>query len=91
MIDDRLLSRKTVTFSFSEPYDFIPSILASLEASTSLTPTSLCDAKSESIKWCRLVYHLRTHFTKKSVLNEGQNPTVEGIPAPVPAAGTPPE
>jgi hypothetical protein len=49
---NRLLSRKTVTFSFSEPYDFIPSILASLEASTSLTPTSLCDAKSESIKWC---------------------------------------
>jgi hypothetical protein len=49
---NRLLSRKTVTFSFAEPYDFIPSLLASVEASTLNTSSSLCDEKSESIKWC---------------------------------------
>jgi DNA invertase Pin-like site-specific DNA recombinase len=49
---NRLLSRKTVTFSFAEPYDFIPSLLASVEASTSTTSPSLCDAKSQSIVWC---------------------------------------
>ncbi len=35
---NHLLSRKTVTFSLSEPHDFIPSLLASLEASISFTP-----------------------------------------------------
>jgi len=49
---NRLLSRKTVTFSFSEPYDFIPSLLASVEASTLTTSSSLCDEKSESPMWC---------------------------------------
>jgi len=91
MIDDRLLSRKTVTFSFSEPYDFIPSLLASRSVATATTSPSLCDEKPESTIWCLIVDHLRTYFSRKSVLNEGQNPPVEGIPAPVPAAGTPPE
>ena len=49
---NRLLSRKTVTFSFAEPYDFIPSLLASLEAPTSTTSPSLCDANFQRAIWC---------------------------------------
>ena len=49
---NRLLSRKTVTFSLAEPYDFIPSLLASVEASPALAAPSLCDENSRSIKWC---------------------------------------
>ena len=74
MIDTRLLSHKTVTFSFSEPYEFIPSLLASRLVSASITAPSLGDETGGSIKWCRLVYHLRTYFTKKSVSDEGQDP-----------------
>ena len=89
MIDDRLLSRKTVTFSFSQPYDFIPSALASRSVATANTSPSLCDENPESTIWCLIVDHLQTYFSRKSVLYEGQNPAVEGIPAPVPTAGTP--
>jgi hypothetical protein len=89
MIDDRLLSRKTVTFSFSQPYDFIPSILASRSVATANSSPSLCDEKPESTVWCLIVDHLQTYFSKKSVLYEAQKPSVEGIPAPVPTAGTP--
>jgi hypothetical protein len=52
---NRLLSRKTVSFSFSEPYDLIPSLLASMPISTSSVSTnspSLGDENSESIIWC---------------------------------------
>jgi hypothetical protein len=49
---NRLLSRKTVTFSFAQPYDFIPSLLASVEASPSLTSPSLCDENLQNPKWC---------------------------------------
>jgi hypothetical protein len=49
---NRLLSRKTVTFSFSEPYDFIPSTLASRGVVTSGVTPSLCDEKPESLIWC---------------------------------------
>jgi hypothetical protein len=69
----RLLSRKTVTFSFSEPYDFVPSLLASMPISTSSTSTaspSLGDENLESSIWCVIVDHLQTYFSNKSVLNE---------------------
>lgn len=49
---NRLLSRKTVSFSFSEPYDFTASLLASRHVSTSETSSSLCDANSQSAIWC---------------------------------------
>ncbi|MGA2029068.1 MAG: hypothetical protein ABSG87_03240, partial [Verrucomicrobiota bacterium] len=49
---NRLLSRKTVSFSFAEPYDFAVSLLASAEILTSITTTSHCDAKSQSSNWC---------------------------------------
>jgi hypothetical protein len=49
---NRLLSRKTVSFSFAEPYDFAASLLASVEASPSTTCPSLCDETSQRIKWC---------------------------------------
>ena len=67
---NRLLSRKTVSFSFSEPYDFAASLLASRHASALNNSSSPCDANSQSSEWCTLTNHLRTHFTKKSVLNE---------------------
>jgi site-specific DNA recombinase len=49
---NRLLSRKTVTFSFSQPYDFIPSTLASRGVATSGVTPSLGDEKPESTIWC---------------------------------------
>ena len=49
---NRLLSRKTVTFSFAEPYDFIPSLLASLPVPTLTASSSLCDENLESPIWC---------------------------------------
>ena len=49
---NRQISRKTVSFSFSEPYDFVPSLLASLHLSTSNNSTSRSDAKSQSLVWC---------------------------------------
>jgi hypothetical protein len=73
---NRLLSRKTVTFSFSEPYDFIPSLLASRHVGSANTSLSLGDENLQSPIWCLIVDHLRTHCSKKSVSNEGQNPAV---------------
>ena len=49
---NRLLSRKTVTFSLAEPYDFIPSLLASVEASTSTTSSPSGVKNLESTNWC---------------------------------------
>jgi hypothetical protein len=49
---NRLLSRKTVTFSFSEPYVFIPSLLASRSVATATTSPSLGDEKPGSPIWC---------------------------------------
>jgi hypothetical protein len=49
---NRLLSRKTVTFSFAQPYDFIPSLLASCNTTTSTTSPSLRDENLESPVWC---------------------------------------
>jgi hypothetical protein len=72
---NRLLSRKTVTFSFAEPYDFIPSLLASRPVSTSITSPSLGDETGGSTIWCMIVDHLQTHFSRKSVSNEGQPPS----------------
>ena len=49
---NRLLSRKTVTFSFSEPYDLIPSLLASRPVTMTTTSPSLGDENGGSIMWC---------------------------------------
>jgi hypothetical protein len=49
---NRLLSRKTVTFSLAEPYDLIPSLLASGHISIPNTSPSLCDENGGSINWC---------------------------------------
>jgi hypothetical protein len=51
---NRLLSGKTVSFSFSEPYDFIPSLLVSPQVSTLNTSSSLCDANLQNTKWCAI-------------------------------------
>jgi hypothetical protein len=67
-----LISRKTVTFSFSKPYDLVPSLLASSHVAAHPNTSSLRDAKPESTVWCELVYHLRTHFSKNFVLDEGE-------------------
>jgi hypothetical protein len=49
---NRLLTRKTVSFSFSELYDFPASLLASRQVSTLNGSSSLCDANLEKTKWC---------------------------------------
>jgi site-specific DNA recombinase len=67
---NRLLSRKTVSFSFSEDYDFVPSLLASRRIPTHNTLPSLGDEKLESPVWCMIVDYLQTHFSNKSVFNE---------------------
>ena len=51
---NRLLSRKTVTFSFSEDYDFIPSLLASCRLPTPNTSLSLSDQNWWNTRWCAL-------------------------------------
>jgi hypothetical protein len=64
---NRLISRKTVSFSFSEDYDFLPSLLASRRVATSNPSLSLCDENMQSSIWCVIVDHLRTHFSQKYV------------------------
>jgi site-specific DNA recombinase len=49
---NRLLSGKTVSFSFAEPYDFIPSLLASRHVTIPNTLPSLCDVNLERQFWC---------------------------------------
>ena len=49
---NRLISRKTVSFSFSEPYDFIPSLLGNLNRSISNNPSLLSNSDWLSNVWC---------------------------------------
>jgi hypothetical protein len=49
---NRLFSRKTVSFSFAEPFNSIPSLLASRPASTLNVIPSLRDENPESPIWC---------------------------------------
>ena len=51
---NRLLSRKTVSFSFSEPYDFTASLFASRQVSTLNGSSSLCDANPQNTEWCAI-------------------------------------
>ena len=48
---NRHISRKTVTFSFSTPYDLIRSFLPFRNVSTASTSSSLCDQTVGSIIW----------------------------------------
>jgi site-specific DNA recombinase len=59
---NRLISRKTVSFSVAEKYDSIPSLLASVRMlPASVLPTG--DVQNhESLKWCPVVNHIRTLF-----------------------------
>ena len=47
------ISGKKVTFSFSEPYDSIPKLLASVQIQPSHFAPSRSDDKSHSSMWCR--------------------------------------
>lgn len=49
---NQLISRKTVTFSFSPNYEFIPSLLASARVATSSTSSPQGDKNGGSTKWC---------------------------------------
>jgi hypothetical protein len=62
---ERLISRKNVTFAFSEDYDFIPSLLASVRVAASNQPSPSSDKNWWSTKWCLVVSHIRTHFSNK--------------------------
>lgn len=49
---NRLISRKTVSLSFSEPYDFIPSFLGNLNESLLANPSLQDNSEWWSTKWC---------------------------------------
>ena len=59
---DRLISRKTVTFSFSEPYDFALSFLGNLHTAISENPSLQSNELWQRSKWCSFLTHLRTLF-----------------------------
>ena len=61
-VRNRLSSRKTVSFSLAEPYDFIPSLLGNLRVALSHNPSLASDQNWWSTVWCSLVSHLRTFF-----------------------------
>jgi len=63
---NRLISRKTVTFSLSEPYAFALSLLGSLHVEPSNSTPSRSDTNLQSSLWCSLVSHLRTFFQGQS-------------------------
>lgn len=46
------LSNKTVTFSFAENYDFIPSLLASARSASPVSASKRCGDFDQSFKWC---------------------------------------
>ena len=49
---NRLISRKTVTFSFSEPYDFALSFLGNLHTAISENPSLQSNELWQRSKWC---------------------------------------
>ena len=60
---NRLISRKTVSFSFSEPYDFALSLLNEMRVELRDNPSLHADKNWWSSKWCALVNRLRTFFS----------------------------
>ena len=49
---NRLISRKTVSFSLAEPYDFIPYLLGNLRVALSHNPSLASDQNWWSTVWC---------------------------------------
>ena len=49
-----VISRKTVTFSFSEDYDFMPSLFASVRIPASNTYSENSSPTGGGIKWCAI-------------------------------------
>ena len=49
---NRLISRKTVSFSIAAPYDFIPSLLGNSALAASISSPSRSDQNSQSQIWC---------------------------------------
>jgi hypothetical protein len=72
---NRLLSRKTVTFSFAEPYDFIPSLLASRHVATPNPSPSLCDENLQSPVWCARAEANQFHNSRSCDLRQSLNST----------------
>ena len=66
---NRLISRKTVSFSVGKKYDLIPSLLASVRMSPCVVSPLGNLQNHESLKWCSLLSALRTKFSNKSVLD----------------------
>jgi site-specific DNA recombinase len=49
---NRLISRKTVSFSFAEPYDFIPQTLEKTRVALTENPSPASNPSWQSSKWC---------------------------------------
>jgi len=61
-----LISRKTVSFSFSEPYDFALSFLNNSRLASTDNPLLRSNEFSQSTNWCTFLDHLRTFLKDKS-------------------------
>jgi len=61
-IQNHRISRKTVSFSISEPYDFTLSLLGKMRLELSDNPSLHADANWWSTKWCLIMNHLRTFY-----------------------------
>jgi hypothetical protein len=78
---NHLISRKTVSFSLSKDYDFLPSLLVSARAVTSHQSSTSNGESSQCIKWCArqdLNLHALRHYHLK----------VARLPIPPRAHGT---
>jgi len=67
---NRLISRKTVSFSVGKKYELIPSLLASVRMSPCVVSPLGNLQNHESLKWCPLVNHIRTLFSNGNVSDE---------------------
>ena len=63
---NHLISRKTVSFSFSEPYDFALSFLNNSRLASTDNPLLRSNEFSQSTNWCTFLDHLRTFLKDKS-------------------------
>jgi hypothetical protein len=84
-----LISGKKVSFSFSEPYQFMACLRASERVSSSNSNTPRSGEKSQSSIECGLVDFLQTYFSPKSVLDAAGSHAERVSPHPSPQSGTP--
>ena len=76
---NRLVSRKTVSFSVGKKYELIPSLLGLGRLSSSVVCSTGAGQNHESLKWCPLVNHIGTIFKRQ---HSAGNPLTNNGPSP---------